>query len=232
MSTPLTGIPKLPNSLSKELQTYLRAITDNLEIRLGLRGESLDRAITVRELTEAGILSKAEASRFRPHEVTESNRGFNNLLSIPSEQKRTIISPNEAGTIGEFAWDDVYFYVCVAKNTWKRIFLSAGTSSTQWAAAPSITSGSTAGSIAENSGAGQVVYIATASEPVTFTLQASGDHAHFSIQSNYTTAGVVLTANPDFETKSSYTFTVIATDIVGTGTATKTVTLAITDVSE
>ena len=80
--------------------------------------------------------------------------------------------------------------------------------------APEITSGDTADSIAENSGAGQVVYDANATDAGTVTWSLAGaDAGDFGI--NATTGAVTLTANPDFEAKSSYSFTVVATDSAG-----------------
>jgi hypothetical protein len=49
---------------------------------------------------------------------------------------------------------------------------------------------------------------------------------------NASTGVVTLTANPDYETKSSYTFTVTATDAAGNTSAATTVTFSITDVLE
>ena len=101
--------------------------------------------------------------------------------------------------------------------------------------APTITSGATATAIAENSGAGQVIYTVTADDSsdvsggVTFALSNSqSDSSLFTI--NSTTGEVTLTANPDFETKSSYTFAVVATDAAGNSSTPSNVTLAITNV--
>ena len=97
---------------------------------------------------------------------------------------------------------------------------------------PVFTSGDTATPIAENSGAGQTVYTAAATDaslPVTYSLKATGDHAAFAI--NGSTGAVTLTANPDYESKSSYSFTVIATDAAGNASE-QAVALAITDVDE
>ena len=94
------------------------------------------------------------------------------------------------------------------------------------------TSGELAGAIAESSGAGQVIYTATAmsaSTPIAFSLAPVGDHAEFTI--NASTGAVTLTADPDYESKSSYAFTVIATD-AASNAAEQAVTLAITDVVE
>ena len=112
------------------------------------------------------------------------------------------------------------------------VALSGGASAPIDADGPVFTSGATATPIAENSGAGQVVYTAAATDaslPVTYSLKPVGDYAAFSINSS--TGAVTLTANPDYESKSSYSFTVIATDAAGNASE-RAVTLAITDVDE
>ena len=106
--------------------------------------------------------------------------------------------------------------------------------------APTITSGSTAVAITENSGAGQVVYTVAATDTdynapagassISYSLKANvGDASAFSINSS--SGAVTLTANPNLETKASYSFTVVATDAAG-NRAEKPVTLAITNVDE
>jgi VCBS repeat-containing protein len=101
--------------------------------------------------------------------------------------------------------------------------------------APTITSGTTATAINENSGTGQVIYTVTSDDTadisagVTYSLKTGGDAAAFSIDSS--TGAVTLTGNPDFETKGSYSFTVVASDGVNTPTE-KTVALAINNVNE
>src|SRR4029078_6017885 len=100
--------------------------------------------------------------------------------------------------------------------------------------APTITSAATADAIDENSGAGQLVYTATATDSadisagVTFSL-GGADATLFSIDTN--TGEVTLTANPDFEGQSSYSFTVLADDGVNPPTE-KAVTLAINNLDE
>jgi hypothetical protein len=100
--------------------------------------------------------------------------------------------------------------------------------------APVITSAAVATALDENSNAGQVIYTAAAtdedSDTLAYTLTGA-DAALLSI--NATTGAVTLTANPDFETKASYAFNVVATDD-GTGTLfdTQAVTLAINGLNE
>ncbi|TSA10372.1 MAG: DUF4347 domain-containing protein [Comamonadaceae bacterium] len=103
--------------------------------------------------------------------------------------------------------------------------------------APTFTSGATATAIAENSGANQVIYTASSTDTTdyisgatTYSLKpATGDVSAFSI--NATTGAVTLTGNPDFEAKSSYAFTVVATDAANNSSE-KAVTLAINNLDE
>jgi Ca2+-binding RTX toxin-like protein len=97
--------------------------------------------------------------------------------------------------------------------------------------APGITSGPTATGIAENSGPGQVVYSSAATDAsmVSYSLKTGGDAAAFVI--NERTGQVRLTANPNFEAKSSYAFTVVATDAAFNASE-QAVTLQIQDVNE
>ncbi|MDQ8205599.1 cadherin domain-containing protein, partial [Pelagicoccus sp. SDUM812003] len=101
--------------------------------------------------------------------------------------------------------------------------------------APTITSGTTATAIDENSGASQVIYTVTSddsadvSNGVTYSLKAVDDHASLSIDAN--SGAVTLTGDPDYETKSSYSFTVVATDDAGNATE-QAVSLAINDIAD
>ncbi|CAM4390451.1 Ig-like domain-containing protein [Comamonas aquatilis] len=96
---------------------------------------------------------------------------------------------------------------------------------------PVFSSETVAAAIDENSGAGQVVYSAAANDDhtVVFSLKACGDAAAFSIDS--ATGQVTLTGNPDYETKASYSFTVVATDLAGNHSQ-QLVTLAINNVDD
>ncbi|WP_435184020.1 Ig-like domain-containing protein [Cylindrospermopsis raciborskii G7] len=95
--------------------------------------------------------------------------------------------------------------------------------------APTITSGSVSPPISENSGSNQLVYRTTALGTGNFlSLSTNGDGSLFTIDS---TGQVRLTANPNFETKPNYTFTVVATDAAG-NVSEQTVTLGIINLDE
>ena len=99
---------------------------------------------------------------------------------------------------------------------------------------PTITSGTTGTNKAENSGAGQTIYTiaATANDGGTIASYAIAGTDVDAVLLSVNAGGVVtLTADPDYETKPSYSFTVTASDAAGTSAAT-TVTFAITNVDE
>ena len=102
--------------------------------------------------------------------------------------------------------------------------------------APTITSGATAVGIDEDSGAGQVIYTVTADDsadvadtPIAYSLAVGSDAA---LSINVETGAVTLTANPDHETQSQYSFAVIATDAAGNASDAQSVTLDINDLDD
>lgn len=99
-------------------------------------------------------------------------------------------------------------------------------------APPSFESAAVAADVAENMPASTLVYQAKAKDAaaVTFSLKAGvADSDQFQIDP--ATGQVSLKSSPDFETKPSYSFTVVATDAAGNA-AEKVVTLAIQNVDE
>ncbi|ANT65083.1 cadherin domain-containing protein [Prosthecochloris sp. CIB 2401] len=100
-----------------------------------------------------------------------------------------------------------------------------------WTSDPLFTSGSTADEIQENSGAGQVIYTASVTDitDVTYSLKAVDDYASFSIDSS--TGVVTLDDDPDYESQSAYSFTVVATDSAG-NISEQDVTLSISNVND
>ena len=98
--------------------------------------------------------------------------------------------------------------------------------------APVITSGTTGTSLAENSGAGQTIYTIIANDDVAVTSYAIAGTDASLLSVNSSTGVVSLIADPDFETKSSYSFTVTASDAAGNTSDATTVTFSITDVDD
>lgn len=95
---------------------------------------------------------------------------------------------------------------------------------------PAISSTDEALTIDENSGAGQIIYTAISDDPTAlYTLKNTVDRALLSIDG--TTGAVTLIANPDFETKKDYNFTVITSDTAGNSSS-KSINLEINDLDE
>lgn len=94
---------------------------------------------------------------------------------------------------------------------------------------PFITSLADADAIDENSGANQVVYTATATDAVTWSLGPGDDASAFRIDSD--SGAVRLRGNPNFESKSDYIFTVVATDDAGNSSQ-QAVSLSINNLDE
>ena len=98
--------------------------------------------------------------------------------------------------------------------------------------APEITSGDTAVAIDENSGASQIIYIATADDSsdisggVSFSLHEGSDAA---LVIDADSGAVTLSIDPDYESQSSYSFNVVATDLAG-NTSEQAVTLSVNDI--
>jgi hypothetical protein len=95
--------------------------------------------------------------------------------------------------------------------------------------APTVTSGAAA-SVPEGTSTATVIYTATATDPdgpsLAWSLSGT-DAAAFTI--NSATGAVTFNSSPDYETKSSYSFNVVASD--GSLSTPQAVTLTVTDVA-
>ena len=103
MSTKLPGIPALPKDLSPDVAAYLTAVTQSLQVRLGQLGDPLDRAVTLRELINAGLAEGLKASPFDPNEISDSNIGF----VAPVDVADLSIPPAPTGLSGDAGFKSV-----------------------------------------------------------------------------------------------------------------------------
>lgn len=63
--------------------------------------------------------------KFQPIGPTD-NPSFNSIkVNSLTLGKRVISNPNEKGSAGEVCWDSNYLYVCIDKDTWRRIPLES-----------------------------------------------------------------------------------------------------------
>lgn len=109
-------------------------------------------------------------------EINSSNATLGVRPIIPTH---TPASATATGTTGELGWDNGYFYVCTATNTWKKIGISTDGipgSTTEFSsgsvAAPSITFSSDTNTGIYNPGADEIAITTGGSE--AFRVQSSG----------------------------------------------------------
>lgn len=71
---PKTKVPALkniPNTVDRELRDTLESMKEAQEVRLGRRGDPLDRAITLRELIDSGLAKQLTNRPFDPNGLTD-----------------------------------------------------------------------------------------------------------------------------------------------------------------
>ena len=66
-ATKVPAIYKVPSKVDPELKRYLESVQEAIEVRLGRRGDELDRAITLRELISSGLASDLKSAPFNPN---------------------------------------------------------------------------------------------------------------------------------------------------------------------
>jgi len=66
MATKLPALKNIPPKTDRELKIALDSIKEAVEVRLGRRGDPLDRAVTLRELVESGLATSLKNSPFNP----------------------------------------------------------------------------------------------------------------------------------------------------------------------
>ena len=87
--TKVPGLPKAPADISPGLRRYLESLSEAVEIRLGRRGDTRDRAVTLRELIDSGLAVELANRPFDP------NGGSN--FSGDTEVADTTIPPAPTG---------------------------------------------------------------------------------------------------------------------------------------
>ena len=171
-----------------------------------------------------GTLSPEPSSAF---DITSTTGGF--LLPRMSNAERKLISNAAEGLqvyVTDYNNGSLMIFDGSNWNVFSKTIVVDDTT------APVITSPETGINLQENIEAGQTIYTITASDAngVGSYAIAGTDAALLSV--NAGSGVVILTADPDYETKNSYSFAVTATDAAGNTSAATTVTFAITNVDE
>jgi len=112
--TKLPAIPPIPSNADPQLKTYLAAVDEALKVRLGRTGDPKDRAVTVRELIDAGLAENFLENPFNPNAGTPDN------TFVPTTTIELTIPPDVTGFSGAGAfqkiilsWDPAQFGMLV-----------------------------------------------------------------------------------------------------------------------
>ena len=75
MATKVPALKNVPVNIDRELRDTLESMREAQEIRLGRRGDPLDRAITLRELIDSGLAKKLSGRPFDPNGTPDFTPG-------------------------------------------------------------------------------------------------------------------------------------------------------------
>ena len=103
--TKVPGIPK-PSGMANDMH-LLTSLIEAVEIRLGRRGDPVDRAITLRELIDSGLAKALKAAPWDPNNPNAGNLGFsvNEIVdtAIPPVPTNFSVAPAYSQNI--LSWD-------------------------------------------------------------------------------------------------------------------------------
>ena len=99
--TKLPAIPPIPSNVDPQLKTYLAAVDEALKVRLGRTGDPKDRAVTVRELIDAGLAENFLENPFNPNAGTPDN------TFVPTTTIELTIPPDVTGFSGAGAFQKI-----------------------------------------------------------------------------------------------------------------------------
>lgn len=105
--TQVPGIPPASSALDPQTKKHLDSVAEAVEIRLGVRGDPLDRAVTVRELIESGLAGQLKAVSFDPNNINPSNFGFGPPAVLDYSVPPTAANVSVSGAYSQvnISWD-------------------------------------------------------------------------------------------------------------------------------
>ena len=93
-ATTVPALSSLPGNIDPALKTFLNGIVQALEIRLGRRGDSRDRAVTIRELIDSGLAKELAINPYDPNAVgitIPTGPGINLTTSVTTPSGLTAV---------------------------------------------------------------------------------------------------------------------------------------------
>ena len=194
-------------------------------------GETSDIVVTFSEAIQKGTGTIEIRSVSATGTIFES---YNAATSTNVTVSGSTLTINPTGTL----LSNTKYYVLLPSGSVKDLAGNsyAGTSAYSFTTgdtiSPVFSSGAT-GSVDENAAISTVVYTAVATDAggstVTYSLSGT-DAASFNI--NATTGAVTLKASADYETKTSYSFNVVASDGITAHNATKAVVVSVNNLND
>jgi len=109
-STKIPAVGKVPTGLEASMRQFLDSIKEALEVRLGQRGDKLDRAVTLRELHHGGVVHLVDGKTVYQADDQPSSVGFVGAAAVVQYNQRPPPAPtnlNAGGSLSHILleWD-------------------------------------------------------------------------------------------------------------------------------
>jgi len=148
-ATTVPALPSAPNKIDPELKKFLDKMVEAVEIRLGRRGDTRDRAITLRELISSGLAKELAANPYDPNAIDFGVPSSDNLNLSQAVGKPENLQASAAFSTALIQWDlwkhRNHFRTHIYRNTSdiRSTAIFIGTSDSQFFTDEDVTSGTT-----------------------------------------------------------------------------------------
>ena len=117
--TKVPGLPTVPAGISPELRQYLSNLAEAVEIRLGRRGDPIDRAVTLRELVDSGLATYLRGAPYDP--LGAAPPDFESNVPEIGDQPTvpTGFEANGAYSVIILEWDVPFYYGHATTEIWR-----------------------------------------------------------------------------------------------------------------
>ena len=148
-ATTVPALPSAPNKIDPELKKFLDKMVEAVEIRLGRRGDTRDRAITLRELISSGLAKELAANPYDPNAIDFGVPLGDDLNLSQAVGKPENLQASAAFSTALIQWDlwkhRNHFRTHIYRNTSdiRSAAVFIGTSDSQFFTDEDVTSGTT-----------------------------------------------------------------------------------------
>ncbi len=124
-STKVPSFGTIPSGVDPALKTYLRNMSEALDIRLGRRGDTLDRAITLRELVDSGLAEQLKTTKFNPNNP-QVDFGPPDTVTYARPPAPTGVTADGAFSYVTVFWDPPAYFNHAYAEVWRYDFDTRG----------------------------------------------------------------------------------------------------------